>query len=214
MSSPSKSNDQRLARGAQSRDKILAAARDILQQQGYSAATTRAVAERAGVQLSLVHYHFRGKRHLLAAVLEQENERLLERQRGLYAGPGPLSQKWRTACAYLREDLRSGYVRILWELWAAGLADEELSRRWRAAIASWRALLEDAFAAWAAELRVELPFSPRELATLAVNVFQGAEVEILAGVPDDGEAPHIAALEACAALIEAVERGAMQNGRN
>jgi len=35
---------------------------------------------------------------ILIEVLENENEQLLERQRELYATPGPLAEKWRTAC--------------------------------------------------------------------------------------------------------------------
>ena len=138
---------------------------------------------------------------LFAALLERENARLLERQRALYAGPEPLADKWRTACAYLREDMRSGYVRVLWELWAAGLADEELARRWREAMAGWRSMLEQVAESWAAEHDLELPLSPRALATLVANAFQGAEVENLAGVSEE-EAPHLEALEACAQLIE------------
>lgn len=206
MSSPVEmKTDRRSARGESTRARILDAAREVLRDRGFAATTTRAVAERAGVQLSLVHYHFGGKRGLLAAVLEQENERLLGRQRALYAGPEPLSEKWRTACAYLGEDLRSGYVRILWELWAAGLADEELAARWRKALAGWRRLLESAFTEWAASPGVDSPVPPRLLATLAGDLFLGAEVEILAGVSEQ-EAPHLEALEACAALIEATEQ--------
>jgi AcrR family transcriptional regulator len=204
MSSTPKTLDQRVARGDATRAQILEAARHILGERGYAATTNRAVAERAGVQLSLVHYHFGGKRRLLAAVLEDENERLLERQRALYSGPEPLAYKWRLACAYLREDIRSGYVRILWELWAAALADEELARRWREAMAGWRTLLESVVARWAVELGLDLPMSPQVLATLVVNIFEGAEVEILSGTAEE-EAPHLAALEACAALIERVE---------
>jgi hypothetical protein len=37
------------------------------------------------------------------------------------------------------------------------------------------------------------------------SLFEGAEVEILAGVLED-ETPHLEALEACAALIEGAER--------
>src|SRR6266508_3805578 len=132
--------DQRIARGDATRAQIVDAARAVLAESGFAAATTRAVALRAGVQLSLVHYHFGTKRQLLGAVLEHENARLLARQGDLYAGPEPLAEKWRTACRYLGEDLRSGYVRILWELWSAGLADEELAQRWRQAMAGWRAL--------------------------------------------------------------------------
>jgi AcrR family transcriptional regulator len=204
VSSAAPNVDQRLARGDATRMQILEAAREILRDRGFAGATTRAVAERAGVQLSLVHYHFGGKRRLLAAVLEHENEQLLARQRALYAGPEPLAEKWRTACAYLGEDIHSGYVRILWELWAAGLGDEDLARQWREAMAGWRTLLECVFAQWAEEREVDLPMSPRALATLVANVFEGTEVELLAGVSEE-EAPHLEALEACALLIERLE---------
>src|SRR5207247_7933270 len=114
--------------------------------------------------LSLSHYHFRGKQHLLAEVRKRENDRLLEPQRALFAGPETLAEKWRTACAYLSEDLRSGYVRILWELWAVGLADEELAGHWRDAIAGWRNLLTGGAEEWKAELDFDLPISQRERA--------------------------------------------------
>jgi AcrR family transcriptional regulator len=196
--------DQRVVRGNATRAQILNAAREILREDGFAGATTRAVAERADVRLSLVHYHFGGKGPLLAALLEEENARLLARQRALYHGDQPLADKWRTACEYLRTDLRSGYVRILWELWAAGLADEELALRWRDAMAGWRELLTTVVADWAADARVQLPMSPRVLATLVANAFQGAEVELLASV-SEAEAPHFEALEAVAGLIERLE---------
>jgi AcrR family transcriptional regulator len=196
--------DQRVARGEATRSLILDAARDVLREHGYAAATMRTVAERAGVQLSLVHYHYGGKPRLLVAVLDRENERLLERQNALFTGNEPLADKWRTACLYLREDLRSGYVRILWELWAAGLSDPELAARWRDALAGWRDLLAGVVERWADEHGLELPLSPRALATLVANAFEGAEVEILAGVSEE-EAPHHEALEAIGALIERLE---------
>lgn len=206
MSSPSKTADQRVARGDATRSQIVSAARDVLAANGYSGTSTRAVADRAGVQLSLVHYHFGGKSGLLAAVLEAENERLLDRQQKLFAGPEPLAEKWRTACEYLREDLSSGYVRILWELWAAGLTDGDLARLWRDAMAGWRLLLENVVEQWAADRGIVLPMPPHAIATLVANAFQGAEVEILAGVSED-EVPHYEALEAVAGLIEHVEAG-------
>jgi AcrR family transcriptional regulator len=159
------------------------------------------------VPLSLVHYHFREKRSLLVAVLERQNDELLERQQAMFAAPGSLAAKWRTACAFLDEDIRSGYVRVLWELWAAGLADEALAERWRAATAGWRDLLTRTFAEWAAERGIDLAVPPRALATLTANVFQGIEIELLAGVGED-EAPHRQVLDALGAIIEQAERGA------
>ena len=116
-----------------------------------------------------------------------------------------MADKWRTACAYLREDLRTGYVRILWELWAIGLAEEELAALWRDTIAGWRDLLTSVAEDWTAQLDFRLPISPRALATVVANAFQGAEAEILAGVTDE-EAPHLEALESIGDLIEWAER--------
>ena len=83
--------DGRAVRGEATRDRVLAAARDVLLERGFAQTSTRAVAERAGVRLSLVHYHFGSKHQLLIDVLERENDLLLERQRKLYATPGPLA---------------------------------------------------------------------------------------------------------------------------
>jgi AcrR family transcriptional regulator len=201
--------DGRAVRGEATRLRILDAARDVLIKRGYGGTSTRAVAERAGVQLSLVHYHFGGKQQLLVAVLERQNEELLERQRGLYGQPGPLAEKWRAACSFLDHDVQSGYVRVLWELWAAGLADPELAGRWRAAMAGWRGLIETVFADWAADLELDLPAPPAVLASLVANIFEGIEIELLAGVPER-DAPHREALEWIGALIEEAEARAAE----
>ena len=205
MSTANEKIDLRRARGADTKALILDAARDALATDGYAQTTTRSIAERAGVQLSLVHYHFGGKQQLLAEVLTRENDRLLERQRELFAGPGSVADKWRAACAYLDEDLRSGYVRILWELWAVGLSEPDLAARWRAAISGWRELIAQMAAEWSASLETPLPVSAQVLTTLVANAFQGAEAEILAGV-DEQESPHLEALESIADLIEWAER--------
>ena len=196
--------DLRVARGRSTRGQLVAAAAEILGEDGYAGTSMRAVAERAGVQLSLVHYHFGSKRGLLAAVLEDLTASLLERQQSLFDDGRPFADQWRTACDYLREDVGSGYVRILWELWAAGLADPDLAERWRAVQRGWKDLLRERLERLESD-GVELPMRPRALATLIGNLFEGAETEILAGVPEE-ESPHLEALEACAGLIERAER--------
>src|SRR3954447_8151992 len=195
--------DGRALKGAATRDRIIEAARDVLVTHGHAGTSTRAVAEEAGVNLSQVHYHFGGRQGLLIEVLHRENEALLARQNALYSAPGPLSEKWRLACDFLGDDLRSGYVRVLWELWGAGLTDPELAAGWREAIVGWRDLLESVFAAWVVEVKLELPISPRLMATLVTNVFYGIEVDLLAGL----EGPHREVLDAIGALIERAEAG-------
>jgi AcrR family transcriptional regulator len=183
---------------------MVEAAREILIEQGHGGASTRAVADRAGVRLSLVHYHFGGRQGLLAEVLERENEGLLERQRALFAAPGPLADKWRTACDLLDEDIRSGYVRLQFELWGAGLVDEDLAAGWRAALKGWRGLLASVFERWAEDLDIELPLRPKALASLVGNLFEGIEVEMLGGVPEE-DSPHREVLDYFGELIAQAE---------
>jgi AcrR family transcriptional regulator len=203
----SSTTDGRAIRGRSTRTKILTAARETLLEHGAGGTSTRSVARRAGVPLSLLHYHYGSKQELLAAVLEHENDLLLTRQRALYSTPGPLAEKWRTACAFLDEDIRSGYVRVLWELWAAGLANDPLAERWRVAMGGWRDLLESVCTSWTDQLDISLPITPRAVATLVTNIFQGIEVELLAGVTET-DAPHRDVLDAIGSLIERAEQTA------
>lgn len=198
--------DLRVERGRNTRAQLIAAAAELLSEQGYAATSMRAVADRAGVRLSLVHYHFGSKQGLLVSVLDELTSSLLERQAAMFSDDRPFAEQWRTACDYLREDVGSGYVRILWELWAAGLAEPELAERWRATQRGWRDLIAKRLERWRTERDVALPMPPAALATLIGNLFEGAETEMLAGVSED-EAPHLRALEACAELIERAERG-------
>jgi AcrR family transcriptional regulator len=53
-------------RGRDVRRRLVAAARELVPERGWSAVSTRAVAERAGVAPGLVHYHFASVQALLA----------------------------------------------------------------------------------------------------------------------------------------------------
>jgi AcrR family transcriptional regulator len=154
---PAPSRDLRVAQGQATRALLLTAAADLLREEGFAATSTRAVAERAGARLSLVHYHFGSKRSLLLAVLEDLTERLLHRQQAMFSDGRPFAEQWRSACDYLREDVDSGYVRILWELWAAGLADPGLAERWRATQRRWRELIEARLERLQTERGADLP---------------------------------------------------------
>ncbi|WP_035770222.1 TetR/AcrR family transcriptional regulator [Arthrobacter castelli] len=58
-------------RSAETRQRLLTAASELIAEAGWGRVTTRAVAERAGLPLGAVSYHFRGKQELLSqAALE------------------------------------------------------------------------------------------------------------------------------------------------
>ncbi len=169
------------------RTSILDAARSVLRERGYASLSTREVAAVAGVPLSQIHYHFGSKQGLLVALLEYLNEQLLARQHRMFHDQGlALSQQWDLACDYLDEDLASGYVRVLQELWAAGWSDPEVAKVVRHTILGWVDLL--ARVVRHAETRIGPigPFTPEEVATLICNTFIGAEAFLLLGLEDQG----------------------------
>src|ERR671931_2000773 len=85
-------------------DALLDAAERLLVDIGSSGITTRRLAEEAGVNHGLVHYYFGSIENVLVRTLERFTERLIARQRELYAADIPFIEKWRTAMRYLMSD--------------------------------------------------------------------------------------------------------------
>src|SRR5215217_5523669 len=90
--------------GYETEQALLDAAERLLVEVGAAGITTRRVAEAAGANHGLVHYYFGSVEQLLVRVLERFTERLIGRQREMYATDVPFLEKWRTAMAYLDED--------------------------------------------------------------------------------------------------------------
>jgi AcrR family transcriptional regulator len=169
---------------ADTRGAILAAARGCLLADGYANLSTRRVAEAAEVPLSQIHYHFGSKRQLILAVLDAENERLLQRQREMFDAPEPLWVRWELACDFLDTDIESGYVRILQEMIAAGWSDPEVAAAVREMVGGWYRLLADV-ARHEQEQGADFGgFTPDEVAALMATPFLGAEELILLGVTE------------------------------
>ena len=60
------------------RTRLLDAARDLVAERGWSAATSRAVAERANANLALINYYFGSKNDLLLATLDRSMTAMAE----------------------------------------------------------------------------------------------------------------------------------------
>jgi AcrR family transcriptional regulator len=191
---------------ADTRARILEAARECLLAEGFANLSTRRVAETAEVPLSQIHYHFGSKQALILALLEAENDRLLARQRTMYGGPEPLWQQWERACDYLDEDIESGYVRVLQEMIAAGWSDPEVAAKVRQYMAGWFTLLTDVATREAPRLGGLGPFAPAEIGALMGVPFMGAETMILLGF-EESELPVRSALRRIGTLIRSIEEG-------
>ena len=185
---------------AEARSKLLQAARQCLLTDGHAHLSTRRVANRAGVPLSQIHYHFGGRQGLVLALLAHENEQLLERQKTMYGADVPLWQRYEQACTFLRDDLDSGYVRMLQELVAAGWSDKALGAEVTQLLRAWFDLLEAVVDESAAELGDLGPFTARSIATLVGLAFMGGESMLLLG--DTWTDDVFAALDSVVALLK------------
>ena len=168
-------------RNGETAERITDAARSCLLEDGYAALSTRKVAERAGVPLSQIHYHFGSKQALVLALLDRENQRLVERQRLMYGADKPLWLRYQQACDFLEDDLASGYVRVLQEMIAVGWSNHVVARRVLALMEAWIDLLEDVTAEAEHLLGSLGPFSAKDIATLIGLSFLGGEAVILLG---------------------------------
>jgi AcrR family transcriptional regulator len=197
----------------ETRARILEAAKRSLLQVGYARLSTRVIAEAAGVPLSQIHYHFGSKQKLVLELLEGENRRLLGRQAAMFGSEMPLWKQWVQACDFLDDDLESGYVRVLQEMFAAGWSDPEIARPVGENLRGWFDLLADV--ARRAEERFGSlgPFSPEEVAALAGLPFLGAETVILLGLDDTAIAAR-SALRRVGDVLRILEEGESENGKN
>jgi AcrR family transcriptional regulator len=158
---------------------LLDAAERLLVDVGYSGITTRRLADEAGVNHGLVHYYFGSNENLLVRALERFTERLIGRQRELYAADVPFVEKWRTAMRYLvSEDV--SYEKVWLELQALGWNDAGLRERLARVNAEWRAVLTDAFAEPHRELGITMPLDA--LVSLVITFNVGIIVERLGGI--------------------------------
>jgi AcrR family transcriptional regulator len=158
---------------------LLDAAERLLVEVGYAGITTRRLAEEAGVNHGLVHYYFGSNENLLVRALERFTERLIARQRALYAAEVPFVDKWRTAMRYLvAEDV--AYEKVWLELQALGWNDPELRGRLARVNGEWRAVLTDALSEPHRELGIGMPLDA--LVSLVMTFNTGIIVERLGGI--------------------------------
>jgi AcrR family transcriptional regulator len=158
---------------------LLDAAERLLVEVGSAGITTRKLAAEAGVNNGLVHYYFGSVESLLVRVLERFTERLIVRQRAMYADPDvPFAEKWRTAMRYLDADRE--YQKVWYELQALSWNRPELQEQVGRVHDEWRAVLTEALAEPREQYGV--PISLDALVTLVATFNEGIILERLSGV--------------------------------
>jgi AcrR family transcriptional regulator len=197
---------------ADTRALILDAARRQLLADGYAGLSTRKVAEQAQVPVSQLHYHFGSKQGLILTLFAEENQRRLDRQRGMYAEDLPLWRRYERACDYLEDDLDSGYVRVLQEMIAAGWSNPGVCEAVRELLSGWFHMLADVVREAECRHGTLGPFTAEELAALVGSAFLGSEALLLLGF-DRQMLPIRSALRRVGVVLRQLEQGAAGLGR-
>ena len=161
----------------------LDAAERLLVDLGYAKITTRRLADEAGVNHGLVHYYFGSIENVLVRTLERFTERMIARQRAMYADPAvPFIEKWRTAMRFLlSEDF--AYEKVWYELQALAWNRPDMRERVDNVNSEWRAVLLEAFAEPRERYGIDVPLGA--LVSLVITFNEGIILERLSGV-DEG----------------------------
>ncbi|MFF0247647.1 TetR/AcrR family transcriptional regulator [Streptosporangium sandarakinum] len=154
-------------RGREVRRKLLDAAADLIPERGWTAVSTRVLAERTGVAPGLVHYHFPSLQALLS-------EAALDVIRRVVAETGPLLERAETlddglAAMFGALDAFTGSdpVSVLFtETYLAAARDEDLRRELTALVTRFRRELVD----W---LRARGQETPEETASVLAAALDG-----------------------------------------
>jgi len=177
---------------------FLDAAERLLVEVGYAGITTRSVADEAGANKGLVHYYFGSMENLLVRVLERFTERLIVRQRAMYAADIPFIEKWRQAMRYLDQDRE--YQKVWYELQALAWSRPELRARVGHVDEEWRAVLAEAFDQARREHSIDVPLDV--LVALVTTFNEGLILERLSGV----ETGHRALIDWIDAWLQSTAR--------
>ncbi|WP_017590310.1 TetR/AcrR family transcriptional regulator [Nocardiopsis ganjiahuensis] len=111
---------------ADTKERLLTAASEILREEGYAGASARAIATRAEANSALVFYHFGGVDQLLLAALDRSSLERMAMYRELAGQARTLEELVEVATRIYRIDLERGYIAEFSELVAAAVTKPEL----------------------------------------------------------------------------------------
>ncbi|MEO6363292.1 MAG: TetR/AcrR family transcriptional regulator [Caldimonas sp.] len=199
---PSSEEPRRPSRsdGGDTRSRILVAAYRRVARDGYATLSLREIARDAGVNHALINYHFQTKDNLVLAVLDEANRRLLARQNEMYRSDMTFAEKWAHACRFYEDDLNSGFVRLMMELFAASFSNPALRAEVRPRHLAWRRLVDAAVRDAIVTYRLEVPASAEAIGAWIGAFWMGMELEMMLDI-GESEGHHREALQAMQDLL-------------
>jgi AcrR family transcriptional regulator len=164
------------SRSAGTRGRLVEAAIETLKADGFTGASARAIAERAGVNQGLVFYHFGSVADLLLAALDSVSARRMEHYGAALEGVGSPSELVDVATAIFGEDLDAGHVTVLVEMIAGASSSPGLGPEVSARLAPWFEFAERALEKAVGGSPLDSVLPVRDVAYAIVALYLGLEM--------------------------------------
>ena len=181
---------------------LVSAAIDALRESGYTGASAREIAGRAGCSQALVFYHFGSVNDLLLAALDEVSSRRMTAYRSLLTDATSATALATAARRILTADLDAGYVRVLVEMITASHAVPGLGDQVAERLQPWRELTEQAVRNALGRSPAARMLPPAEAARALVAGFLG--LELLASLDND-RASALALLDRAGSLARLLD---------
>jgi AcrR family transcriptional regulator len=180
---------------------ILDAALVTLKNEGFTGATSRAIARAGGFNQALIFYHFGTLDGLLLAALDQTSEERLERYRQAIADAETVDMLLAAVARLYAEDRERGHMTVVAQMVAGSAARPELKPALVERMEPWIALCEDAIGKGFGWLGLPELVPRRELAYAFVTFYLG--VNLMTQLDEDRTRTDalFARLEAIAPLL-------------
>jgi AcrR family transcriptional regulator len=187
--------------GAATKLQILEATLETLKNEGFTGATSRAIARAGGFNQALIFYHFGTLDGLLLAALDQTSEERLERYRQAIADAETVDMLLAAVAKLYAEDRERGHMTVVAQMVAGSAARPELKPALVERMEPWIALCEDAIGKGFGWLGLPELVPRRELAYAFVTFYLG--VNLMTQLDEDRTRTDalFARLEAIAPLL-------------
>ncbi|MGC1419980.1 MAG: TetR/AcrR family transcriptional regulator [Acidimicrobiales bacterium] len=131
-------------RSASTRRALIDATITTLREDGFSGASARAIAERAGLNQGLIFYHFGSVVNLLLAALDTVSEARTAKYRAAIEGVSTANEMVNLATQIFQDDLDTGYVTVLVEIISGSSSTPGLGAEVATRIGPWFAFTKEA----------------------------------------------------------------------
>ncbi|PSK92917.1 TetR family transcriptional regulator [Murinocardiopsis flavida] len=161
---------------AETRDRLIDAAGQVLRQEGYAKASARTIAAAAGVNSALVFYHFGGVDPLLLAALDRSSEERMLMHRPVADAAHTVEQLVEAAVLIYRADVEGGHLTLFTELVAASVNKPELRPEINRRADMWLEFIEQTWERVAGGTPLGRMLPAREVAYGAITFYLGVNL--------------------------------------